>query len=151
MLLPFFSREEIHRLRILQYTIGFLISGSTALSFFERTTYPDADLDLYVDIRYCIFLTEFLVRSGYNYEPYRTDTLHQPGRLEEALEETIDRFSDEDWNGFESLYPTGNDIVAVFSFERNSKKVQVIACQASPLSAILAFHSSAFIPSTCLT
>ncbi|KAL0568171.1 hypothetical protein V5O48_013821 [Marasmius crinis-equi] len=141
VLRPFFSLEEIRRLRILQLTIGFLISGSTALSFFERTTYPEADLDLYVDIRYCIFAVEFLIRIGYRYEPFKTERMDQPSDVFDALEEVIARFEAGDWNGFESLYP-GNDIATVFSFERDNKKVQIIACQASPLSAILAFHSS---------
>lgn len=52
LLSRFFSPPEILRFRELQCSTGMLISGSTALKFFERVVYPDSDLDLYIEHRF---------------------------------------------------------------------------------------------------
>src|SRR5258705_9274874 len=48
----FFSPLEIFSLRYFQARTQMFISGSTALQFFNRTFYPESDLDLYVEHRF---------------------------------------------------------------------------------------------------
>lgn len=56
--------------RHLQAETGALISGSNALQFLDRTFYPKADLDIYVDVRYCEQLVKYLtLREGYVFRP----------------------------------------------------------------------------------
>ncbi|KAK7038816.1 hypothetical protein VNI00_010446 [Paramarasmius palmivorus] len=89
ILLPFFTLQEIRASRILQYTYGVLISGSTALSFFEREVHPDTDLDIYVDVRFCAIVAHFLIGSGYRYAPGESREKKQPGNLEDAIEKAV--------------------------------------------------------------
>ncbi|KAL0056852.1 hypothetical protein AAF712_016535 [Marasmius tenuissimus] len=142
----FFGPEDIRRFRILQYHVGFLISGSTALSFFEREVYENADLDVYVDLKYAIFIADFLERIGYIYEPYRTDFRHQRDKYPDELDDAINQFSQElDELGREELnwnrYPWGG-VVDVLHFRRGEREVQIILCEGSPLGVILGFHST---------
>ncbi|KJA24233.1 hypothetical protein HYPSUDRAFT_538032 [Hypholoma sublateritium FD-334 SS-4] len=69
LLSRYFSPAEINRFRELQYRTGALISGSTALQFFDSNTYPDSDLDVYVEHRFVRTLTDWLVDIGYKYTP----------------------------------------------------------------------------------
>ncbi len=39
------------------------------MQFFDRDTYPDSDLDVYVEHRYVRVLTDWLVNIGYEYKP----------------------------------------------------------------------------------
>lgn len=46
-----------------------LISGSTALQCFDRSKYPGADLDLYVEHQYAGVIGEWLQHLGYLFVP----------------------------------------------------------------------------------
>ncbi|KAK1230340.1 hypothetical protein PQX77_006571 [Marasmius sp. AFHP31] len=142
----FFDPEDIRRFRILQYHVGFLVSGSTALSFFEREVYDNSDLDVYVDLQYAIFIADFLERSGYIYQPYQTDFRHQRDKYPDELDDAINQFFQElDELGREELswnrYPWGG-VVDVLRFRRGEREVQIILCEGSPLGVILGFHST---------
>ncbi|KAK7047660.1 hypothetical protein VNI00_006428 [Paramarasmius palmivorus] len=142
----YFNDDEIRRFRILQYTTGCLISGSTALSFFERKTFSGSDLDLYVDFRFAIHMTDFLVSSGFTYHPFESERKQQAKDLAGALEAMDNRIGtrieNETIEGFGEYIGTG--IVDVFSFTRHGEKVQVIATgdAPSPLDVIFKFHST---------
>ena len=69
LLSRYFTPAEILCFRELQCVTGALISGSTAVQFFDRETYPDSDLDVYVEHRYVRTLTDWLVKIGYKYKP----------------------------------------------------------------------------------
>ncbi|ESK90684.1 hypothetical protein Moror_4148 [Moniliophthora roreri MCA 2997] len=147
VLSPYFNDDELRRLRILQYTTGFLISGSAALSFFERVIYPESDLDIYVDFRYAIFLTEFLIGLGFVFQPFQTERKQQAQDIFEALDamdRRMETFEDENdtIEGFGEYSTTG--IADVFTFVRAGKKVQIIAAghHPGPLDVILKFHST---------
>ncbi len=74
LLSRYFSPAEITHFRELQFVTGALISGSTALQFLDRDTYPDSDLDVYVQYRFIRLLTEWLVEIGYKYKPLSDST-----------------------------------------------------------------------------
>ncbi|KAK7030454.1 hypothetical protein VNI00_014039 [Paramarasmius palmivorus] len=148
VLSPFFTHEEIRRFRILQFTIGFLIAGSTALSFFERAVYPESDLDLYVDSRYTVFLTDFLISAGFTFHPIRTEHKRQPADITDALEEMeqkLQRLIEEDGLDDDHEY-RWTAIAEVFQFSRNGKSIQVIASGkeslGSPLHIVFDYHST---------
>ncbi|KAK7037307.1 hypothetical protein VNI00_011298 [Paramarasmius palmivorus] len=143
----YFDDDELRRFRILQFTTGCLISGSTALSFFERQVYPESDLDLYVDFRYAIFISDFLMSVGYVFEPFETERKQQAKDITSALEamdHRLDRGGDENeaLEGFGEYITSG--ILDVFSFVRDGKKIQIIATghDPSPMDVILTFHST---------
>jgi hypothetical protein len=55
--------------RSLQARSATLISGSNALQFFDRTFYPESDLDLYVYRRFSSEIGKFLFQAGYEFKP----------------------------------------------------------------------------------
>jgi hypothetical protein len=101
-----------------------VISGSTALQFFDRTIYQGADLDLYLDSIYLGIWKSKVLAFGYKLVP----------RVEGT--ETPD----------DSGYPCFEEIDTVDSFkhEGTNKVIQLMATKASPVRAILDFHSSEF-------
>src|SRR6266576_4073872 len=82
MLSPYFSEEDIKSFRLVQLITGAVISGSTAVQFFDRTTYPGSDLDIYVEHQYCRDVAYWLVSRGYEYKPSKPD---QPKSFVEAF------------------------------------------------------------------
>ena len=86
---------------MLQYTTGFLISGSTALSFFTRQVYNGSDLDLYIEARFVSYLVFFLESSGYSFEPYDTETKKQSPLIVDAVEEMRVRVENEEFADFD--------------------------------------------------
>ncbi|EEB91585.1 hypothetical protein MPER_10033, partial [Moniliophthora perniciosa FA553] len=149
ILRPYFSLEDIRRFRILQYTYGILISGSTALSFFERLPYPESDLDLYVNVKYCSILADFLISAGYDFSPHISQHKQQPFRLQRAIEEAIERFEEPVTNpplanvGMQIPRYSIAGMLDVFTFIRDDgKKVELIVCESSPMKVILGYHST---------
>ncbi|KAK7040375.1 hypothetical protein VNI00_009851 [Paramarasmius palmivorus] len=144
----YFEPDEIRRFRILQHAIGFVISGSSALTFFSREPpYPNSDLDVYIDKQWCAMLLHFLDSHGYVYQPIVTDTKHQANDVYIALDEALLRQDEGDWNGHPGFlggeqHYFFTQITDVFNFVRDGKKIQVIACRATPLEVILDFHSN---------
>jgi hypothetical protein len=102
-----------------------LISGSTALQFFDRTRYQDADLDLYFEAKYIDVWKAQIVAFGYSWIP---KIASRAPEVEFVLSE----------------YPGFEEIESVESFKHGStnKVVQLMATKASPIRAILDFHSS---------
>jgi len=168
----YFTTDQILRFRHLQATTGMIISGSTALQFFERVVYPESDLDLYVEHRYMRPIALWLASIGYIYTPndkkpmsQQHDTNHDNDlntvsptlpTLEEALDAEPPR---------RPAYPIGYgqypqiffcathmgylSASSILNFEKGSKfhehrKIQIITSPHSPLEMILNFHSSAY-------
>ncbi|KAK7040376.1 hypothetical protein VNI00_009852 [Paramarasmius palmivorus] len=155
LLSPYFDADDIVRFCILQHAIGFVISGSSALTFIARETpYPDSDLDVYVDQRWCAVLLHFLESHGYAYQPIVTDTKHQPSDVYQAFEVALSRRAQGDWNGHPGFLGGGQEyfftqITDVFNFFRDGKKIQIIACSSTPLEVILDFHSTVVMSFVC--
>ncbi|KIK68382.1 hypothetical protein GYMLUDRAFT_214959 [Collybiopsis luxurians FD-317 M1] len=143
VLSPYFDDDEINEFRILQYRTGTLISGSTALQFFDLTTYEGSDLDLYVELRYCRPLSDFLLRIGYEFQPINQQPSTFQGALEDTLSLDFGPFqqnmvdNEDNFEGYAS-----NGIANVFNFVRGNKKVQIIVSHTCAMDVILSFHST---------
>ncbi|KAF8184150.1 hypothetical protein K438DRAFT_1487164, partial [Mycena galopus ATCC 62051] len=64
LLFPFFGAKA-RDFREIQAHTGTIISGSMALQFFNRLTWPNSDLDLYVSLPSASITVLFLVEAGY--------------------------------------------------------------------------------------
>jgi hypothetical protein len=126
----YFEPLEIITFRKLQFKTGLLISGSSALQFFDCTVY-DSDLDLYVSFDRCPAVIDFLQEIGYVYRP----TVAQPRDLVEAFRAAVQG------HPINQVYASGG-ISIVVSFSRRGQQVQLIVCTYSPFQVILGFHSS---------
>ncbi|VDC03936.1 unnamed protein product [Peniophora sp. CBMAI 1063] len=128
VLSPFF--KDCDSFREMQSRTGTLISGSTALQVFERTTYTDSDLDLYVEHRYALDVVKHLDQEGYTFIPRETQAL----TAEETLEDTEELLH--------AGHYLGQGIANVLDYSRDDKKIQVIVSKRSPIDIILHFHST---------
>lgn len=151
LLSPYFTSTEVIRFRKLQCDTGALISGSTALQFFDRVTYSESDLDVYVEHRFSRTLAEWLLEIGYTYAPLpESDNVRS---LEEAFKRNPpgrphapDIFSGDIF--FDSAGKDYFKAPFVFNFEKQNpyRKIQLITSLQSPLQRILSYHSSMFLP-----
>ncbi|KAI0635011.1 hypothetical protein C8Q77DRAFT_1156368 [Trametes polyzona] len=139
--------------RTLQARTATVISGSFALQFFDRTYYPDSDLDLYAHPdRGFIEVGLYLQSEGYVYEPYSwqlDDFCEEAERLCEDIKKPLSRIDDE--AEFASLYDMSS-MRAVYTFVRRraadtlegsaTRQVQIIVSRTSPMASLLDFHST---------
>ncbi|KAH8092536.1 hypothetical protein BXZ70DRAFT_898267 [Cristinia sonorae] len=136
--------------RSLQARTGTLISGSTALQFFDRTSYPNSDLDLYIHPQFDRDVLLWLTDNGYTFVPEE----EQPARLEDAIE-TGRRVSRLIAQGLGWIIPHRQGeyhfktIQSVYSFRKPSPvenepdiRVQCMIAVHAPLEVILSFHST---------
>ncbi|KAJ7575548.1 hypothetical protein C8J56DRAFT_1061447 [Mycena floridula] len=130
---PYFCNEEIEQFRVLQSCTGTLISGSSALSFFNRTVYPGSDLDIYVEHRYSSDIALFLEALGYVFAPRPK----QSRDLVEAIDYIGGRYTENPHKSY-----LGRGIADVYDFSRRGAKIQLITSVSCPLDIILRFHST---------
>ncbi|KAI0075740.1 hypothetical protein K474DRAFT_1560967, partial [Panus rudis PR-1116 ss-1] len=125
--------------RQLQAETGTLISGSSALQFFDRTFYPDSDLDLYVPMVYRIEVGNYLMHCGYVYTP----SARQNADFHEAVWES--RIVNVSMNycapGVAGVFNFIKSVTNVASGQR-WLKVQIIVSPLCPLESVLRFHST---------
>ena len=144
LLSRYFQPQEVVRFRELQSLTGTIISGSTALQFFDRTVYPESDLDLYTEHRHCRPLAQWLLEIDYKYTPSSNspniDSLDKAFALNLPKKEPnmfliLSGLTNEDYN--ESAF--------TFNFEKRNpyRKVQLITSCTTPIAQVLQFHSSA--------
>lgn len=156
LLLRYFDREEADELRLLQAGLGAVISGSSAIQFFQRFFISDSDLDIYVEHNHVLRLGCFLQRIGYRPIPkeiplgegLQNNNPATPPSFEdlyslslELLQDTGHGPQDFDFHG-RSVDYTSVVIAAVFNFQRGEKIVQIITTKGPVLQLILSFHSS---------
>ncbi len=151
LLSRYFTPSEILCFRELQFVTGALISGSTAVQFFDRDTYPNSDLDVYVEHRYVRILTDWLVNIGYEYKPLS----------DAANMATLDAaFAANPPEQELPLRPSTGNIFAVQDYNKSSlifnlekrhpqRTVQLITTLECPLQSILDFHSCMFVALSC--
>ena len=168
MLGKYFTTDQILHFRDLQAKTGMVISGSTALQFFERVLYPESDLDLYVEHQYMQPIALWLASIGYIYIPTNNQVVSEQHGINNpaisisatypTLEEVLKVESPE-----RPAYPTigqypriffrsinmGNiNAITILKFEKGNelhehRTIQITACPRSPVEMILNFHSSA--------
>lgn len=129
----YFASHEILQFRELQATTATIISGSSALQFFDRTEYADSDLDLYVEHRFRIPVVLWLKNIGYTFVPRSS---LGPQNIEIVLDENFGTTS--------PVTSEYTDAMFVLDFMRpnHHHKIQLITSSASPLELVLHFHSS---------
>ncbi|KAK7026420.1 hypothetical protein VNI00_015655 [Paramarasmius palmivorus] len=147
VLSPFFSAEEIPQFRFQLWNCSALVSGSTALSFFNRENYGTNDLDVYSDVDSLDDLVAWLLFIGFVFHPRVTARNSQRRDLFEAIEYARTVLVNNVSYHLKRIHLDGVDyfcsgIVDVFDFIRDGKKVQIIACASHPLGVILQFHST---------
>ncbi|KAF4566487.1 hypothetical protein EYR36_011914 [Pleurotus pulmonarius] len=161
---PFISLEHIPAFRRLQAESGLVISGSAALQFFTRVTYPESDLDLYVEYEHAFEVGKWLewdvgcTALNHHGEPqpfYQTyfrwtasDVQHcrfpltkpcytaLPGSRENAVPDD----SSHSTRGNYSF--KGIRAVVSFLSPDHSRKIQLIICRRNVMEVILGFHST---------
>lgn len=138
----YFSPEEASRFWALMGTTGLLISGSTALQFFDRTCYPDSDLDLYLEARFVNEVTDWLVSVG-----YQTRIRNNPvDRMDLGPSSApVGPYQRPEKNTFSERtafwYSRGVTVNEVYHRGRK-KNIQLISVGVCPLQIIISFHSS---------
>lgn len=118
--------------RKLQARTSTIISGSSALQFFDRSFYPSSDLDLYAHRRYRREIGRWLLRQGYVFRPNK----RQAPDFESAIVKL-------------QTYYVGRGRIfgTVFTFTKSNRvddtnlKVQIIVASKTPMHCILNFHS----------
>ncbi|KAK0452790.1 uncharacterized protein EV420DRAFT_1273623 [Desarmillaria tabescens] len=150
ILSPFFSACEQLLFIQIQCLIGFIISGSMALSFFMEIIFEEADLDLYIEFGRRIPVFEFMLQAGYIYMP----------RLKQnpSLEDIIDKGDMTIMNPPKVTFSSAGDykgqtIIAMLDFvcPGSERKVQIMLTRGTPIYCVLQFHSTCvmnFIMST---
>ena len=145
----YFTPDEIVRFRELQaitgdilclyYIViglitqsGMIISGSTALEFFDRTKYANSDLDLYVDHHYREPIILWLQSIGYSF-------LSRPSIGPQSLDTVLEEVPRPETP---SRYPGAAMLVLDFIRSNPQARIQLITSSASPLELVLSFHSS---------
>lgn len=153
LLSRYFTPPEINRFRELQCQTGTLISGSTALQFFDRAIYPESDLDLYVEYRLSAAIAAWLLEIGYTYAPYpeseNSPTLDEAFKNYTPNEPPVPAETPSEDIFFAASFEFENYRKAsgVFNFEKQYpyRKVQLVTSLHSPLSTVLSFHFSTFL------
>ena len=147
--------------RSLQARTAAIVSGSFALQFFDRTYYPESDLDIYTHPeRSLLDVGLYLQSEGYTFEPYSW----QQGRWRDEVDQLCTRMNAhvdalENEDEVSELYDM-KGTRAVYTFVRDpapgapaatTRKVQIIVARSTPLRALLDFHSSMLSACTALT
>ncbi|KAI0716941.1 hypothetical protein C8Q76DRAFT_617621 [Earliella scabrosa] len=134
------SRFFLHpsSFRSLQARTGTLISGSTALQFFDRSFYPDTGLDIFVHKPHRREVGRWLLGAGYDFVPEP----HQDPDFEIAILDAISTAAD--GHGFHAL----DGIASILNFAKSSleedktMKVHMIVAENTPMEVILSTHST---------
>lgn len=150
--------------RSMQARTATLISGSTALQFFDRTHYPESDLDLYAHPLHVKEVGRWLLDSeGYTFQPsivqesdFDIESHNRLAPMDD--DEMIANMGDaaRDVNMFHLDQYNIPGVCGVFTFIKPARtasapprKVQVIAARRNPLECILGFHSCTLICALC--
>ncbi|KAI0032356.1 hypothetical protein K488DRAFT_50135, partial [Vararia minispora EC-137] len=128
ILRPVFDSPE--SFRIMQSETGTLVSGSAALQLFERTTYQNSDLDMYVEYRHAQRVVVFLQKNDYVFKSRgRQDASSVTTVSDSAMDTVFGRC-------------LGRRIADVLDFVRGEKKVQLVVAKKASLDIILFYHST---------
>lgn len=149
----FFTPSETNYFRFLQSQTQMFISGSTALQFFERSSYPDSDLDIYVEHRFRQTVVAWLLQIGYQFKPRDIRSTSVPFSLEEEMAVTIEPYCTGGSPSAPFFVPKitgyfGRGVTNVYNFFKYNpeRKIQLITSDHSPLEIVLNFHSSMIPP-----
>lgn len=129
VLQPFLIPADVPSFRGMMKASGAIISGSVALQFLDRSSYPSSDLDIYVSHAHVNVVEPWLLEHGLTKVP-RVD---EPDATPQAYDRPLVIHSVEDFRAADS-----------------GRIVQLICTRRCPFSAILEFHSCRPLPLTSL-
>ena len=142
----YFTASEIIHFRQLQAATGTIISGSTAVQFFDRDVYENSDLDLYVQHRTARPIALWLQTVGYLFVPHQDADFQT---LEMGLDKSSERYTVNQFGmpGLTNIHDDSDEgyfnAVVVLDFKKvNHPNIQLITSRGPPLEMILNFHSS---------
>ncbi|KIK56018.1 hypothetical protein GYMLUDRAFT_174917 [Collybiopsis luxurians FD-317 M1] len=134
VLSQFFLDQEIIQFRVIQALTRMVISGSTALQFLQRESYPNSDLDIYVEHCFAHIVGHFLMSLHYTFDPQNNSR----NNFDTAIT-AIHLRSEADPVHQYSL----SHIARVYNFVKGAnQRIQLITAVFSPLDIILNFHST---------
>ncbi|KAJ4472851.1 hypothetical protein C8J55DRAFT_563092 [Lentinula edodes] len=138
----FDDNTELGDFQDLQGRCGLLVSGSTALSFFNHCSYA-GDLDTYCQFERSMMVGEWFLSHGFAFAPsfgqandYFVD-VERVRTLRRDTPQAVALQVDSDIREYKL-----NNIAVVWNFKRRLLKAQLMATIGSPLETILSFHST---------
>ncbi|KAK0430554.1 hypothetical protein EV421DRAFT_1721428 [Armillaria borealis] len=133
LLSHFFPSDLVPLFQMLQQHTSLLVSGSRALGFLLRTTFPGSDIDLYVNFKHFHLIVLFMITTGYGRGHLLGGNIHKPRPQGGAA------------IFLPSTTYNGKNICTVYEFlhlDNVELKVQVILMMETPMDIILGFHST---------
>lgn len=115
---------------------GAVVSGSTAVQFFDRTRYPASDLDIVIPITTTYSMGLWLMENGYTFQPRGTDFTDFVASLVTVMKRS-------------RSHRLAKPMIRVFDFyghplsaSDTGRHVQLITTRDDPFAHILQYHSS---------
>ncbi|KAJ7195144.1 hypothetical protein B0H12DRAFT_1198091 [Mycena haematopus] len=125
----FFGASGVDQFRQMQRLTGTIISGSIALQFFNRLTWHNSDLDIYVSRASAAFAALFIVDNGYTFKPRKSQDKNIAVQLDASVADRAPSY-------------LGRGIADVLDFYKGTNQVQLIVATTAPMEIILSFHST---------
>ncbi|KAF9013817.1 hypothetical protein BDZ89DRAFT_1046609 [Hymenopellis radicata] len=134
MLAPFMPQTAAPAFRQLMSETHAVISGASALAFFNLGSFVGADLDIYANFASVFHLGSFFIARGYHFIPHK--------RQHFQFVDLASYVSMDDYPGEDVLY-LSPAIMDVFTLINSAgRRVHVIAIRLSIMHTILCFDSS---------
>lgn len=144
----------------MQADTGTLISGSFAVQFFERTFYPESDMDLYAHPGFAVAVGEWLHDDGYRLvSSYKHKDMTGKNWYEVHHDNwaglggcTVPESHHDNWLDDEDDQYNNPRVDDVYTWHKATGGlplvVQVISCNRNPMHTIMSFHCSVSSPSS---
>ncbi|KAK0430598.1 hypothetical protein EV421DRAFT_1669929, partial [Armillaria borealis] len=136
---------DVEAFRELQRRTGLLISGSVALSLFERVWYRNTDIDLYVASDQWKPVTYFMLRSGYRLVSVDSKLVVYTDPYECVWGTMSGLYGDHRYE-WESHHYSGYHLPGITTIvdfiDDAGQQAQIIFAVYSPLDIVLGFHST---------
>ncbi len=131
----------------LQASTGAIVSGSNALQFFNRSHYPESDLDVYAPVKSCQIISDFMLGLGYEFVPSSCqlptfkDTIARRNRPT-SYHTRKPRAKNNSFEGIRGMFTFSKMDPSDLTPEAPRLKVQLILTAPNPMEAVFNFHSS---------
>ncbi|KAF7341847.1 hypothetical protein MSAN_02040200 [Mycena sanguinolenta] len=129
LLCRFFGASGVEKFRQMQRRTGTLISGSMALQLFNRLTWRDSDLDIYVTRVSAPMAALFILQHDYKFYPRKSQ--------DECIDAQLDASE-----AYKTPSYLGRGIADVLDFHKGSNKIQLIVASTDPMETIMSFHTT---------
>ncbi|KAF8989629.1 hypothetical protein BDZ89DRAFT_974676 [Hymenopellis radicata] len=114
MIAPFMSLTDAPAFRQLLSVTDAVVSGSSALAFFNIGSFVGADLDIYAEFASVFLIGSFFIARGYQFVPHKLQHFQFPSLASYG--------STDDYPGDNTLVYLSSSIVDVFTFMTHTGK-----------------------------